>query len=58
MNSSRMGMSKFLPAQAMKLRRSTLLIEPMGLMSAEEPEAISLIHERHLEAPIYGRKKM
>ena len=37
MKSFRMGMSKSSAAQAMKRFRSTLLTDPIGLISAEEP---------------------
>lgn len=35
--SFKIGMSKLVDAQEMNRLRSTLLIEPMGLMSADEP---------------------
>ena len=35
MNSSRIGISKFLEAHAINSFKSVLLMEPMGLMSAE-----------------------
>lgn len=37
MKSLRMGMSKSSDAQAMKRFKSTLLMDPIGLISAEEP---------------------
>lgn len=37
MNSVKMGMSKFVAAQSMKLLRSVLLMAPIGLTSAELP---------------------
>lgn len=41
-------MSKFLADQVMNRTRSTLLIEPMGLMSAEEPNGEGLARQRTL----------
>lgn len=47
MKSVRTGMSRFLTDHEMKLPRSTLLMEPIGLMSAEEPEAVSFMCDFH-----------